>query len=401
MSKTLVIASMNIAGHGTAVSLLQDDGGDPLDFSVLADSDSEVPVGSIFVGKIEKLDRKTNGAFVRICGGRMVFLPIRKNQTCRDFCMITKRPPEAQPHAGDALLVQIDGEAVKTKLPHARAELNLSGHYLALTTGVPSLHFSSKLSAEEKERIRLELAAEDEPAPLYCTIVRTGAAGASGSEIRAEYNELCKKLEQITTVGRTRIPGTCLYRPFPWQHLLERLQHQDLIETDLPGVRERAENSGIRCVCHDPAPEDGMSLYRKYRIPALLDRLTSRRVWMKSGATLIIDQTEAFVAIDVNSGRFSKNVTHEEMARRLNFEAAKTAMEQIRLRSLTGTILIDFLNMNQEHEAELLAYLEELAAKDPVKTVAVDITKLGIAELTRERTRLSLAEQLRRLKSED
>jgi ribonuclease G len=392
---------MKIFGCGTSVSLLRESDGTLLDFSVLSDSDREVPVGSVFVGRVEKIDRKTNGAFVRICGGRMVFLPIRKNQTCRDFCMITKRPPEAQLHAGDMLLLQIDGEAVKTKLPHARGELNLSGHFLVLTNGTPALHFSSKLPAEEKVRIRKEFGDENETFLKHCTIIRTAAFGARGEEIRAEYERLSWKLEQILTIGKTRPYGTCLYRPFPWQHLFERLQTQDMVETDIDEVRIRTENSGIRCSYYHPDEGNGLQLYQKYKIPSLIDHLTAKRVWLKSGATLIIEQTEAFAAIDVNSGKFSKNLTHEEMAMRLNFEAADAAMEQIRLRSLTGTILIDFLNMTPDDETKLLTYLETLAARESVKTVAVDITKLGIAELTRERTRLSLSEQLQRLKSKD
>lgn len=391
---------MKIAGHGTAVSLLLGSGGEKLDFSILPDEDSEVPVGSVFTGKIEKLDRKTNGAFVRICDGRMVFLPIRSSQTCRDFCMITNRPAEAQLHAGDSLLVQIDGEAVKTKLPHARGEINLSGRYLAITSGAPSLHFSAKLSGGQKRRLRRELNLEAGSVPEHCTIIRTGAADAPGDAIREEYTLLSDRLEQITTVGKTRVLGTCLYRPFPWQHLFEYLQDGDLVETDLPEVREQAQQSGIRCAYHEPE-QSGAALYQKYHFPAILSRLTSRRVWLKSGATLIIDQTEAFVAIDVNSGKFSKNLTHEEMALRLNLEAADAAMEQIRLRSLTGTILIDFLNMDAAGEERLLEHLRELARQESVKTVVVDITKLGIAELTRERTRLSLAEQLKRLKSDN
>lgn len=392
---------MNIAGHGTAVTLLLDGDGKAQDFSVTPDADSEVPVGSVFVGRVEKLDRKTNGAFVRIAGGRIVFLPIRKNQTCGSFCMAASRPAEAQIRSGDVLLVQIDGEAVKTKLPHARGEIHLSGRFLAVTSGKPGLHFSSRLSPKDKIRLREETEKADPLFKEHCVIVRTAARSASGSEIAEELSDLCGRIDRMITIGKTRPAGTCLYRPFPWKHLLERLQSGDIVETDIEEVRDHAAKAGLSCVYHGSDGEEENALYRIYRIPAYLDRLTARRVYLKSGATLIIEQTEAFVAIDVNSGKFSKNLSHEDMARRLNFEAADAAFEQIRLRSLTGTILIDFLNMGKENEKELLTHLNGLAAKDPVTTVVVDITKLGIAEITRERTRLSLAEQLRNLKSRE
>jgi len=136
-------------------------------------------------------------------------------------------------------------------------------------------------------------------------------------------------------------------------------------------------------------------LQKLYRIETHLSELLSRKVWLKSGAYLIIEKTEAMYVIDVNSG---KNITKKETAEyiyQINREAAQEIMRQIRLRNLTGMILIDFINMEEQCRIDaLLQELRILAKKDPIQTTVVDITALGLVEITRRKTTKSLAEQL-------
>lgn len=397
MEKKLVIASIRIADREGTAALLIDEEGRHQAFSLLGRDEEDAPVGSIFVGQVSKMDRRTNGAFVHIGSGRMVFLPMKKNETCRDFCMITDRPKEEPLRNGDLLLVMIDGEAVKTKLPHASGKISLAGRYLVVTSEPPALHLSGRLDKETRQRLRESFDRENPDILRHCCIVRTAAKDASGDELAMELDALQAQLDSILEYGKTRTIGTCLYRPFPWKEYFDRLSPEDLVLTDREQAVEAAKIRGLSCV--DRTEEaDRSSLAREYSMMTLLDRLTARRVWLKSGATLLIEQTEAFVAIDVNSGKYSGSLSHEEMARKLNLEAADEAFRQIRLRNLTGVILIDFLNLNTEHETELLSHLRSLAAADPIKTTAVDITKLGIAEIARERMHRSLSEQVRRFK---
>ena len=136
-------------------------------------------------------------------------------------------------------------------------------------------------------------------------------------------------------------------------------------------------------------------LQKLYRVETHLSELLSRKVWLKSGAYLIIDKTEAMYVIDVNSG---KNVTKKESAEyiyQINLEAANEIMRQMRLRNLAGMILIDFINMEEQRFIDaLLQELRVLAKKDPIQTTIVDLTALGLVEITRRKTTKSLAEQL-------
>lgn len=411
MNKKLIIASMQIAGNEAVASLLLDENERPVRFFVEPASTRKAPVGSIFVGRIARMDRKTNGSFVQIADGGMVYLPLKDRTPSGRFCMKTNRPAESPLKTGDELLIQIDQEPIKTKRPHARGELNLSGRYLALATGEPSVRFSSRLEPSEKIRIRKMIRRflqESGGESRYCIIVRTAAGKAGEEDLSSELRTLTERLDHILEKGRHAPCGTCLYRPFFLRYLTDHLDEDGKIETDLPDVyRDLTGPSsvasggggflpdGAECVLY--TKED--PLWRRYGMAGLLDRLTAKRIWLKSGATLIVEQTEAFAAIDVNSGKFSRNLDHESMTLRLNLEAAEAAMEQIRLRNLSGTILIDFISMEEEASKEtLMKRLRELAGSDFDQTEAIDLTKLGIAEITREKSRPPLSEQIARIR---
>ena len=119
-------------------------------------------------------------------------------------------------------------------------------------------------------------------------------------------------------------------------------------------------------------------------------------MWLKSGAFLVIQQTEAFVSVDVNTGKYTSKKDSQETFRRINLEAAKEIARQLRLRNLSGMILIDFINLKEQKDKdELLQALQRYLNQDSVKGNVVDITKLNIVEVTRKKIRKSLAEELR------
>ena len=141
--------------------------------------------------------------------------------------------------------------------------------------------------------------------------------------------------------------------------------------------------------------DNSYPLQKLYRVETQISELLSRKVWLKSGAYLVIDKTEAMYVIDVNSG---KNITKKEMnayTYEINIEAANEIMRQIRLRNLTGMILVDFINMDEDEKTSaLLQELRTLAKEDHIQTTIVDMTALGLVEITRKKTTKSLAEQL-------
>ena len=141
--------------------------------------------------------------------------------------------------------------------------------------------------------------------------------------------------------------------------------------------------------------DDMLPLYNLYRLERECAQADSRQVWLKSGGYLVIDPTEALTVIDVNTGKYSGKKVRSETLRAINFEAAVEAARQIRLRNLSGIILIDFINMdNRKDQQELLDFLSGRLFADPVKTRLIDMTKLELVEITRKKVHKTLREQM-------
>lgn len=156
----------------------------------------------------------------------------------------------------------------------------------------------------------------------------------------------------------------------------------------------------VASMCAIEYYEDSLlPLARLYNLERELDQALQEKIWLKSGGFLIIQQTEAFVAIDVNTGKHSSKKDAEENYKQINREAALEIARQLRLRNLSGMILVDFINMkNTNDQSELLQYMGSLVRSDPMQTVVVDVTALGIMEITRKKSAKTLAEQLLQLK---
>ena len=141
-----------------------------------------------------------------------------------------------------------------------------------------------------------------------------------------------------------------------------------------------------------------LPLAKLYCLESAISEGTQERVWLKSGGFLVIQQTEAFVCIDVNTGKFSEKKEIQDTFRKINLEAAREIAWQLRLRNLSGIILIDFINLEKEEDKkELLQNLQGYLKQDPVKGTVVDMTPLNIVEVTRKKVRKSLQEELNAL----
>lgn len=204
-----------------------------------------------------------------------------------------------------------------------------------------------------------------------------------------------KRLYEKTAVyGRSRTCFSCVYETEPFYMNAVRdtySKHLDEIVTDIPEVFEHIV-AYLKEVSHGEENkvrlyEDALlPLYKLYRIGMVLEEVQKQKVWLKSGGFLVIQQTEAFVSIDVNSGKFTGKKKAEETYRKINLEAAGEIARQLRLRNLSGIILIDFINMeNPDHQDELFHVLQKHLRKDSVKAKAVDITPLHILEMTRKK----------------
>lgn len=356
-------------------------------------------LGNIYVGKVQNIVKNIHAAFIEIADGIMCYYSLDDKAEP----VFTNPKKDSVMKIGDEVIVQVSKEGMKTKLPSVSSNLNFTGRYLVLTSQRKELGFSGKLNKEEKKRIREFL--EGEMPENAGIIVRTNARNAKKEEILEELKNLQTRYETLLKKGHSRVCFSLLEEHMPdYLQTLQNVYAQTLDEivTDDPEVFQAVQNY-LNCYGEYGIPlrfyEDKLlPLSKLYSLESVLERSLQERVWLKSGGFLVIQPTEAFVCIDVNTGKFSGKKEIQETFRKINLEAAKEIAWQLRLRNLSGIILIDFINMeNQEDKKELLHTLQAYLNQDPIKGTVVDITPLNIVEVTRKKVRKPLLEEWKAL----
>lgn len=369
------------------------------------ESDQEKSIlGNIYTGQVENIASNIQAAFVQIEPGKRCYYSLAEAQRA---VFSAGRKGNGPLRPGDELLVQVSRDAMKGKLPALTSNLNFTGRYLVLTTGDKKFGLSSKLALEDRHRLSGWLKEEAErPDKEFGIIVRTNAADASKEEILKELEWLKGRYHKAVVQGRNRTCFSLVLETEPFYVAAVRDAYgRDLDEiiTDVTEIREM-----ILGYLEEISPElkeklrfyqdQLLPLYKLYRVETALDAIQKEKVWLNSGGFLVIQQTEAFVSIDVNSGKYTGKKKMEETFRKINLEAAAEIGRQLRLRNLSGIILIDFINMeNPDHRDELFHVLQKLLRKDPVKSRAIDITPLHILEMTRKKVRRPVIEDIREL----
>ena len=369
------------------------------------ESDQEKSIlGNIYTGQVENIASNIQAAFVQIEPGKRCYYSLAEAQRA---VFSAGRNGNGPLRPGDELLVQVSRDAMKGKLPALTSNLNFTGRYLVLTTGDKKFGLSSKLALEDRHRLSGWLKEEAErPDKEFGIIVRTNAADASKEEILKELEWLKGRYHKAVVQGRNRTCFSLVLETEPFYVAAVRDAYgRDLDEiiTDVPEIREM-----ILGYLEEISPElkeklrfyqdKLLPLYKLYRVETALDAIQKEKVWLNSGGFLVIQQTEAFVSIDVNSGKYTGKKKMEETFRKINLEAAAEIGRQLRLRNLSGIILIDFINMeNPDHREELFHVLQKLLRKDPIKSRAIDITPLHILEMTRKKVRRPVIEDIREL----
>ena len=352
-------------------------------------------LGNIYIGRVENIATNIQAAFVNIAKGVSCFLPLEEAKNA----VFTKKNGKKDLCIGDELLVEVTREKQKNKPASVSANLNFSGKYLILTTGNYLLGISKKLHATERERLQALL--KDQITDTFGIVVRTAAKDASDEEILKELEMLTKQCHACLQGAMHRTAFTRLREapPFYLQFLKNRnLTEVQKITTDIPSVHEvllqhlqdtkEAEKLHLYT-------DTQVSLFALYSLTHELERALHRQVWLPSGAYLVIDPTEALTVIDVNSGKNIKKKSREELVFSVNVEAAHEIARQLILRNISGICIIDFIDMKEkEHREELMHILRMDLKKDKVPATLVDITRLGLVELTRKKVQKSLKEQL-------
>lgn len=395
----LIITHMEIRKKQALVTALWRDG--RLWNLELAPAAESRLLGSIHMGKVQKVLPDQKGAFVEIEGRLPCYFATDKITGP----MFRRGTRQGKLSPGDELLVQVTREALKSKAPSVSSNLSFPGEYLVLTTENRMLGVSSRIPKPDRARLRQMLAEALGEDRTYGVIVRTNAVQADREQLLSELSVLRARMDAVLKKGSyapcyTRImdgdlPETEAVKNCVWENLekvitddpgiYQRLLH--FVEETYPGGQEKVE------LYEDPL----LPLSKLFSLEAAIGEALDKRVWLKSGGFLVIEQTEACAVIDVNSGKYVAKRDTGEMAARINREAAREILRQIRLRNLSGIILVDFINMNQEEQEQLLALMRGLAKEDRITTRAVDVTELGIMELTRRKEKKTLAQQLEEL----
>lgn len=361
-----------------------------------------IHVGNIYVGRIDNIVKNINAAFVNIAEGVSCYLDM---STDVEPLFIKKQSPKKL-SIGDELVVQVTKEDVKTKAPVVSAAFSLTGKYVVLVHGGTGIQISKKI---QQKAVRNSLKAVLEPFVLETAglVVRTNALNVAKEELEAELKLLLEEYNYICNNGIHQARYTLLHQELP-NYLLQLRDSKnnslDKVITNLPAIYSElltfikkyplktANGSDVLL----EYTEDANDLCIRYKINHYMDKALHRIVYLNSGATIVIDPTEALTVIDVNTGKaISGKKVSEDTFFAINMEAAKEIAAQIKLRNLSGIILIDFINLSDSSKEEALKEALRNAFKaDSVQTEVVDITKLGLMEITRKKVYKTLQEQL-------
>lgn len=358
-------------------------------------------LGNVYRARVSNLSPNINAAFV----------DIKKGESC--YLSMDDYHGEKL-KVGDLVTVQVVRDKIKTKRYAVTTDISLQGDY-AVTTLFAPVGVSSKItdSARKKELKTLmqNLLIAEQDAQFYLAegnvaeierikkltlggIIRTQAEHAEDAAITREIEGQARLLYSIMKKSEYATQYTCLYhteveyiKDIRRMHALQDVE----IVTDIPEVTE--------AISEIPLYTDEYTLTLRYSFASLLEKTLSKRAYLKSGAYLVIEPTEAMTVIDVNSGKSIKGKNAEEQFLKINIEAAKEIARQLRLRNISGIVMIDFINMKEEsHNHELMKNLAEYVRTDPVRTTVVDMTKLGLVELTRQKGKRALHEVFSEIK---
>ena len=360
-------------------------------------------LGNIYIGKVKHIVKNINAAFVDIGDHLTGYLSL--GDGCIHFA--SQNLPQRPVCEGDEIVVQVEKEAVKTKALVLTSNLNFTGRYCVLTAGKNQIGFSSKIHGTLwKNQIRPFL--EEQKDEDFGIIVRTNAESADIQTVLYELRQLKQIYRAVMNAASHRTCFSLLYRSYPPYITAVRDSVRNSLDAIITDDREIFENMKEYLSLYQPEDIEKLTFYedsllplsKLYRLEKALDDALDKRVWLKSGGYLVIEPTEALVVIDVNTGKYSGKKNLRVTILKINCEAAVEISRQLRLRNLSGIILVDFIDMEaQADKKALMSLLTEKVSKDPVKTVVVDMTKLNLVELTRKKIRRPLTEQIKQLKS--
>ncbi|MEN9844791.1 MAG: Cytoplasmic axial filament protein [Pseudomonadota bacterium] len=368
-------------------------------------------LGNIYQGKVSRVLPGMQSAFIDIGLDRAAFLHVAdlipnilaKHAPPKDKETAPQMAPpiERQIFEGQALMVQVLKDPIGSKGARLTAQISIAGRLLVFLPQDTHIGVSQKIPHEQRERLRqrvLELSSDLGGG----FILRTNAEDASDDELAEDIAYLRKTWARIKDAALRQPPATLLHQDLN----LTRRVLRDMVTTKTTTIRiDSREQFGVLQGFAEEYMPDTLSklvlhtgerpLFELFNVDEEISRALGRRVDMKSGGYLIIDQTEALTTVDVNTGGFVGARNFDDTVFKTNLEAAQIIARQLRLRNLGGIIIVDFIDMaREEHRTAVLAEFRRQLAKDRVKTMIGGFSSLGLVEMTRKRTRESLAHLL-------
>ncbi|RZO77600.1 MAG: ribonuclease G [Litorivicinaceae bacterium] len=360
-------------------------------------------VGNVYLGKVVRVLPGMQACFVDIGLDRSAFLH------AKDLPMDDSnrgRPIQRLVTEGQDLLVQVIKDPLGTKGARLTAQVSLPARHLVLMPFATHVGISQRIEDEDTRNYLKAIAQQALEAQGIETgiIVRTAGDGQTSEDLEEDLVYLKRVWDNICIEQKAVKPPTIVFSELPLTHRLVRDQIRRDTERVLVDSQETfVELSEFACrFMPEVAPliqhyRGDRPLFDFYQIEDEIEKALARNVELKSGAYLVIDQTEAMTTVDVNTGRFvgAYTLTLEQTVFRTNLEAAVAIGRQLRLRNLGGIIVIDFIDMeDDEHKRQVLRTLERSLDEDPVKTRMSDFNDLGLVVLTRKRTRERLSDLL-------
>lgn len=403
-------------------------------------------IGAIYIGKVKSIVKNIDACFVEIDQGELCFLPFKSASVVQ----LLNRCYDGRILEGDELLVQVVRDAQKAKRASVTTEISMSSDYFVMTMGHRKVCYSTKLSQRRKEAIG-KLLKEDgcleqdgmlllsetlpmkgQELPPTGMIVRTKAEELeSGEELIGKLHEILERYVRLLHIARYRSCFSCLVRAETEvvsamrqfaadMESIEIITDQPAFYEELQGICGLGGNGSSRekdhfhGICQGDSifqgrevdvrlyTDSALSLSALYSIQNKLKSALESKVWLKSGGYLVIEPTEALTVIDVNSGKYDRGKESQDAYLKVNLEAAEEVALQLRLRNISGIVIVDFINMRSPSDnIQLLHTLKALVKRDRVQTSVIDMTPLGLVEITRKKISRPLWEQVSHSSSQE
>ncbi|MFT7651872.1 MAG: ribonuclease G [Candidatus Azotimanducaceae bacterium] len=368
--------------------------------------------GNLYLGKVERIVPGMQAAFVNVGLARPGFLHARDIDSPRIFqadgeVAIQKTDIRDLIHEGQEILVQVEKDPISSKGARLSTQIALASKYMVLMPLEKHIGISQRIDEEqERDRLRQLLDQVRIEAGEACRelgiIARTASEGVSVERLQADFNLLERVWEKVSLRSKKVSAPAVVFEELPLHSRMVR----ELVgnETETVFVDDEQTYGQIRGYVDEFIPGfaerlhfyDGKRpLFERHGVEDETKRALNSKVELKSGGSLVIEQTEAMISIDVNTGGFLGGHSLEETVFRANLEAASAIPRQLRLRNLGGIVVIDFIDMEEEdHQRQVLRALEKASELDPARTRIEGFSSLGLVQMSRKRTRESLVQMM-------